>query len=73
MINLVVFDEAFSKMDKTRIVKSVKLLRRMGFQAIISAPPEKLTDIYDEVDSTILVIKGEDSTKVVKYAMKDES
>ena len=67
MINLVVFDEAFSKMDKTRIVESVKLLRRMGFQAIISAPPEKLTDIFNEVDETILVIKGEDSTRVGKY------
>ena len=39
------FDEAFSKMDSERIQESVRLLRSYGLQAILSAPPEKMSDI----------------------------
>ena len=38
-VRLVVFDEAFNKMDSERIVESVRLLRKMGLQAIICTPP----------------------------------
>lgn len=34
-VRLVVFDEAFNKMDSERIIESVRLLRKMGLQAII--------------------------------------
>ena len=54
---LVVFDEAFNKMDSDRIVESVRLLRKMGLQAIICTPPDKLPDIMPLADRTHLVIK----------------
>lgn len=38
---LVIFDEAFNKMDGERIIESVRLLRKFGLQAIICSPPEK--------------------------------
>ncbi|MFQ7399036.1 MAG: SbcC/MukB-like Walker B domain-containing protein [Neglectibacter sp.] len=44
-VRLVVFDEAFNKMDSDRIIESVRLLRKMGLQAIICTPPDKLPDI----------------------------
>ena len=56
-VRLVVFDEAFNKMDSDRIVESVHLLRKMGLQAIICTPPDKLPDIMPLADRTHLVIK----------------
>lgn len=65
-IRLILFDEAFSKMDSERIEESVKLLRKIGFQAVFAAPPEKLKDIQELVDSTLLVLNPEDYEIVVK-------
>ena len=56
-VRLVVFDEAFNKMDSDRIVESVRLLREMGLQAIISTPPDKVPDIAPLADKTHLVLK----------------
>ena len=54
-LRLIIFDEAFSKMDGERISKSVELLKRFGFQAVLSAPPDKIGDIAPYMDSTICV------------------
>lgn len=56
-VRLVVFDEAFNKMDSERIIESVRLLRKMGLQAIICTPPDKLSDIMPLADKTHLVVK----------------
>ena len=56
-VRLVVFDEAFNKMDSDRIIESIRLLRKMGLQAIICTPPDKLPDIMPLADRTHLVIK----------------
>lgn len=72
-IRLIVFDEAFSKMDSERIEESIKLLRKIGFQAIFAAPPEKLQDIQSLVDSTLLVLNPEEHEILVKkYTIKEE-
>lgn len=73
-IRLIVFDEAFSKMDSERIEESIKLLRKIGFQAIFAAPPEKLQDIQALVDSTLLVLNPEEHSIIIKkYTNKEES
>lgn len=54
---LVIFDEAFNKMDGERIIESVHLLRKFGLQAIICSPPEKVADIAPVSDKTLLVHK----------------
>ena len=56
-MRLVVFDEAFNKMDSERIVESVRLLRKMKLQAIICTPPDKISDIAPLADCTLLVGK----------------
>lgn len=56
-VRLVIFDEAFNKMDGERITESVKLLRKFGLQAIICSPPEKAADIAAIADKTQLVYK----------------
>ncbi len=57
-VRLVVFDEAFNKMDSDRITESVRLLRKMGLQAIICTPPDKVADIMPLADRTLLVDKS---------------
>lgn len=61
-LRLVIFDEAFSKMDAARIVKSTDLLRQFGLQAILSTPSEKLRDLIGCVDQ-VLVTMHDDKKK----------
>ena len=64
---LVIFDEAFNKMDSERIVESVHLLRKMKLQAIICTPPDKLSDIMPLADRTFLVHKDKYKMQVLTY------
>lgn len=66
-IRLIIFDEAFSKMDSERIQESVKLLRRFRLQAILSAPPEKIGDMAVLVDRNLCVIRNGDSSCVKTF------
>ena len=72
---LIIFDEAFSKMDGERISRSVELLRQFKFQAILSAPPDKIADIVPYMESNICVlregkqacVRNFDSKKIKEY------
>ena len=66
-MRLVVFDEAFNKMDSDRIVESVRLLRKMGLQAIICTPPDKVPDIMPVADRTLLVSKDKYQMHILSY------
>ncbi len=67
-IRLIIFDEAFSKMDPERIVEAVKLLRRFGLQVILSAPPKNIEDIVEYVDETLLVSHDRNTSCVLLYS-----
>jgi energy-coupling factor transporter ATP-binding protein EcfA2 len=54
---IIIFDEAFSKMDGERIVRSIELLRQFNFQAVLSAPPDKIGDIATLVDRNLCVLR----------------
>lgn len=66
-VRLVVFDEAFNKMDSDRISESVRLLRKMHLQAIICTPPDKLPDIMPLADRTLLVSKEKYQMHILSY------
>ena len=66
-VRLVVFDEAFNKMDSNRIIESIRLLRTMGLQAIICAPPDKLPDIMPEADVTLLTFNENYTMQILPY------
>jgi len=68
---LVIFDEAFSKMDHERIEVCLRLLKELGFQALISAPSEKIANIMPLVDRTLCVIKTESATVVKPFTKED--
>jgi uncharacterized protein YPO0396 len=69
-IRLIVFDEAFSKMDSERIQESIKVLRKFGFQCILSAPPEKIGDIAPLVDRNLCVIRDKTTSIVRSFDSK---
>lgn len=56
-IRLIVFDEAFSRMDENRISKSIELLKKFDLQVILSAPSNRVPEISRLVDKTIVVSK----------------
>lgn len=66
-LRLIVFDEAFNKMDEERMKESLKLLKTFQFQAIIAAPSEKAGEIIPLVPNTLCVIKKGRSTIVEEW------
>ncbi|MDD4344545.1 MAG: SbcC/MukB-like Walker B domain-containing protein [Bacilli bacterium] len=71
-IRLIIFDEAFSKMDSGRIRESIRLLRKFGLQAIVSAPSDKVADISALVDETLVVLRGKNASHVRLYAEEEK-
>ena len=69
-IRLVVFDEAFSKMDRNRIVEAVRILKEFDLQVILSAPPEKVNDISKIVDQTLIVTRHNNRSFIDPYKIK---
>ncbi|MBS4023296.1 MAG: hypothetical protein KGZ79_12890 [Dethiobacter sp.] len=66
-LRLIVFDEAYSKMDHQRIHESIKLIREMGLQVILSAPTEKIGDIAPLVDRNLCVTRIKQATIVKAF------
>jgi uncharacterized protein YPO0396 len=63
-LRLIIFDEAFSKMDGERIIQSIGLLRRFDFQVIFAAPPDKVPDIAALADRNLCVLRECRKTRV---------
>jgi len=68
---LIIFDEAFSKMDRNRLTEAIKLLRKFNLQVILSTPSDKIPDISPIVDETLLVLH-EKNKSFVKLFSKEE-
>lgn len=65
---IIIFDEAFSKMDRGRIKVAVNLLKEFNLQVILSAPSDKVGDISELVDETLVVLHDKNSSCVKLYA-----
>ena len=66
-IGLILFDEAFDKMDDARIVSTMKFFNKLNLQLIIAAPPQKIEPIAPYVNTTLLVMKLGNSGIVEDY------
>ncbi|MDR0451834.1 MAG: AAA family ATPase [Treponema sp.] len=64
---IIIFDEAFSKMDSERITSSIGLLRKFNFQVILSAPSDKIGDIAPLADRNLLVFRDKKNSSVVSF------
>ena len=63
-MRLIIFDEAFSKMDRGRMTEAIKLLRKFSLQVILSAPYDKIPDISPLVDETLIVLHDKNKSCV---------
>jgi hypothetical protein len=70
-LRLIIFDEAFNKMDHQRIQESIKLLKNMGLQPIVSAPTEKIGDIAPLVNRNLCVTRVKGTTVVKAFDPKE--
>lgn len=70
-LRLVIFDEAFDKIDTSRIEECTNMLKEIGFQSIIAAPDHKAAYIAPAVDRTWVVMKPDDCTSVLCAYRKD--
>jgi uncharacterized protein YPO0396 len=66
-VRLILFDEAFSKMDSERIASSIDLLRKFRFQVILSAPSDKIGDIALLADRNLLVYRDKKNASVFSF------
>jgi uncharacterized protein YPO0396 len=64
---LILFDEAFSKMDGERIIQSIELLRRFEFQVVFAAPPDKIPDIAALSDRNLCVLREGHKARVCLF------
>ena len=66
-LRLIVFDEAFSKMDHQRIQESIRLLADIGLQVIIAAPTDNIADIAPLVERNLCVTRISQQTVVKAF------
>ncbi|MGE5572196.1 MAG: ATP-binding protein [Bacteroidota bacterium] len=66
-IRLMMFDEAFNRMDSDRIENSLKFISSLGLQCIIAAPTEKCEYITPHVTTTLLVMRNGNYSWIEDY------
>ena len=59
-------------MDRGRIRESIKLLDKFGLQVILSAPSDKVADISELVDETLVVLHDRRTSHVRLYAEENK-
>ncbi len=65
---LVLFDEAFNRMDPDRVENMLSFLRSLGLQAVIAAPIDRCQLIAPHVPSTLLVMRHDHQVWVENYS-----
>jgi len=69
-LQLVIFDEAFDKIDTSRIEECINMLRYIGFQFIIAAPDNKAPYITPLVERTWVVVKPDEMNSILHLHSK---
>ncbi len=72
-IRLVLFDEAFNKMDDERIGNMVAFFRKLAMQVVTAVPTEKIESIAPYMDRTNLVVRRNYQAIVRDYAILDQA
>jgi uncharacterized protein YPO0396 len=72
-IRLVLFDEAFNKMDGERIGTIISFFRKLAMQVVTAVPTEKIESIAPHMDRTNLVLRRNYQAFVRDYAMLQDS
>ena len=70
-IGIIIFDEAFDKMDSNRIRRMMEFVRELNLQIIIAATPQKMESITKYVDTTLIMLRKGQNTYVYSKINKD--
>ncbi|HAP31756.1 MAG TPA: hypothetical protein DCQ14_01680 [Firmicutes bacterium] len=70
-LRLVVFDEAFNRMDADRIKEAIIFMKNLGFQAIIVAPTGRIQLIIPHVNTNLIVMKDGFHSFIERVSRKD--
>lgn len=70
-IGLILFDEAFDKMDDARIMSMMEFYKKLNLQLIIAAPPQKIESITPYVNTVLLAIKA-DKFSIIEDMINEE-
>lgn len=62
--SIVLFDEAFDKMDETRIEDMMEYYKKLKMQLIVAVPPGRINNIVNNVETTIGVTKMNNSAQL---------
>ncbi len=57
---LVLFDEAFNNMDESRIDAMMKFYNSLSIQLIIAVPPQRVSNIINYVNTSLVIVKDND-------------
>ena len=70
-LRLVVFDEAFNRMDADRIEEAIRFMQNLGFQAVIVAPTGRIQLIVPHVNTTLVVMKDGFTSFIERVTRKE--
>lgn len=66
-IRIIMFDEAFDKMDDNRISSMMDFLNSQNFQIILATPPAKLEVIGEKVDTILMAMREGTNSIIEEY------
>ncbi len=72
-LRLVVFDEAFNRMDADRIEEAIRFMQKLGFQAIIVIPTGRIQLVAPYMHTNLVVMKENFTSFIERVSRKDLS
>lgn len=66
-LRLLMFDEAFNRMDADRAENTLQFIRRLGLQVLAAAPTDKCEIIAPHVETTLLALRDGDRAWLEDY------
>jgi uncharacterized protein YPO0396 len=66
-VRIIMFDEAFDKMDDNRISSMMDFLNSQNFQIILATPPAKLEVIGEKVDTILMAMREGTNSIIEEY------
>ena len=70
-LRLVVFDEAFNRMDADRIEEAVAFMKNLGFQALVVAPTGRIQLIVPYMNTNLIVMRDGFNSFIERLGRKD--
>ena len=70
-LRLVVFDEAFNRMDADRVEEAIAFMKNLGFQAVVVAPTGRIQLIVPYMNTNLIVMRDGFNSFIERLSRKD--